>query len=361
MPTNKNTYKRRVLVTRFSALGDVVMTIPALYDVCRNNPDSLFVFVTKKNTAGVFVNAPSNLLVAGVDVNEGSFSGPFGMPRLFRALNDKYHFTDFADLHNVTRTKLLRGLAYMDGEIKTAVIDKDKSLKRAVLNRNATSSLVQLSSSFERYRNVFKSLGFDTTPRFTKLFDDNEPFGDISHIAPEKKEDELWIAIAPFAAHQGKVYPEEMMRKVIEQLAAHPGVRIFMFGSGDKERESIRRLIDGIDSATSLAEERLGFPTEYAMLRRMDVMLAMDSANMHLAAIAGRPVVSIWGQTHTCMGFAPWNQPAKNIIECADMICRPCSVYGNRTCHRLLPYACLYDIAPETVAEKVMKTARTKS
>ena len=57
---------RNVLVTRFSALGDVAMAIPVVYSVCRGNPGTRFVFVTKKSQESLFINAPSNLVVLGI-------------------------------------------------------------------------------------------------------------------------------------------------------------------------------------------------------------------------------------------------------------------------------------------------------
>ena len=86
-------------------------------------------------------------------------------------------------------------------------------------------------------------------------------------------------------------------------------------------------------------------------LSRMDWVLSMVSAMMHLASITGVPVVSIWGATHPYAGFQGWGQEPSNFIQ-ADMDCRPCSVYGNKPCLRG-DYACLTRISPDTVAEKI--------
>ena len=55
-------------------------------------------------------------------------------------------------------------------------------------------------------------------------------------------------------------------------------------------------------------------------MSNMDVMLVMDAANMHLASLVNIPVVSIWGATHPCAGFAGWNQSAANIIQILSLI-----------------------------------------
>ena len=86
-------------------------------------------------------------------------------------------------------------------------------------------------------------------------------------------------------------------------------------------------------------------------MRQLDVMVSMDSANMHLASLVGTPVVSVWGATHPYAGFMGFGQKEENAIQ-LDMPCRPCSIYGNKPCHRG-DYACLRDIAPARIINKV--------
>ena len=80
----------------------------------------------------------------------------------------------------------------------------------------------------------------------------------------------------------------------------------------------------------------------------------MDSGNMHLAALSGTRVLSIWGATHPDAGFGPWGQGDEGIIQVpADVLtCRPCSVFGNVPCWRG-DLACLNDISVDVVAERV--------
>ena len=59
-------------------------------------------------------------------------------------------------------------------------------------------------------------------------------------------------------------------------------------------------------------------------------MMSMDSAAMHLASLAGVPVVSVWGATHHYAGFLGYGQSEANIVA-DDIECRPCSIYGNKT------------------------------
>ena len=85
-------------------------------------------------------------------------------------------------------------------------------------------------------------------------------------------------------------------------------------------------------------------------MSHLDVMVSMDSANMHLASLVAVPVVSVWGATHPCCGFLGWHQSEANVVQ-LSLDCRPCSIFGNKPCYRK-DYACL-DIAPAVIVERV--------
>ena len=93
--------------------------------------------------------------------------------------------------------------------------------------------------------------------------------------------------------------------------------------------------------------------TEQVLMSHLDVMLSMDSANMHLASLVHVPVVSVWGATHPYAGFMGWGQSVDRAVQ-LDMPCRPCSVFGQKPCWRG-DYACLREIKPEWVIEKIEK------
>jgi ADP-heptose:LPS heptosyltransferase len=91
---------------------------------------------------------------------------------------------------------------------------------------------------------------------------------------------------------------------------------------------------------------------ELIVMSHLDVMLSMDSANMHLASLTAVPVVSVWGATHPYAGFMGYNQSNDNVIQ-LDLECRPCSIYGQKPCHRG-DYACLKNIPPERIVERIV-------
>lgn len=340
---------KKVLIARFSALGDVAMTIPQVYSVCRSHPDVEFVMVTQKVASTLFINPPANLQVYVAEIYT-RHKGLVGIWRLARELN-ALGIDAVADLHDVMRSQYLRLLLRCMGK-KIFIIQKGREEKRHLVARN-NKVFKQLTTSSQRYADVFDRMHLCYDHDFISLYGQGR--GDeatFAHLTPAKQAGERWIGIAPFAKHDGKIYPLHLMEQVVERLSSETDVRIFLFGAGEREASVLGAWRDKYPRVTSLADRRNGFPVELAIISYLDVMLSMDSANMHLAALVNTPVVSIWGATHRYAGFLGYGVSPELIIE-LDMACRPCSVFGNKPCHRG-DYACLNGISPEVVSNKVL-------
>ena len=214
----------------------------------------------------------------------------------------------------------------------------------------------QLPTSFENYTEVFAKLGFPIEKNlFTSIFPPEG--GDMTQLPElfrDKKENEKWIGVAPFAAHQGKIYPKEQMKEVVRTMVAnHPDYSIFLFGRGKEEEETFNQWTKEMPQCTFVSQHIENLRQELILMSHLDVMVSMDSANMHLASLVNTPVISIWGATHPMAGFLGWNQDKDNTIQ-LDMECRPCSIYGQKPCiHGDFP--CMKNIRPEVIIEKIEK------
>lgn len=151
------------------------------------------------------------------------------------------------------------------------------------------------------------------------------------------------------------------------------GVKVYLFGAGEKEMAVFKDWQTQCSSLTTIDEEdcfgddapelliasdvlkaegKKGFKAELELMSTLDCMISMDSGNMHLASIVGTRVVSVWGATHPLAGFLGWQQSPVDCVQ-KDMPCRPCSIYGNKPC-KLGNYPCLNDIKPEEIVRKVL-------
>lgn len=337
-----------LLIIRFSALGDVAMTLPVIGSLAESYPDLEITILSQKSYAPLFSYLPENVTFYGADI-KGEHRGMLGLHRLYNEILRPMKFEYVADFHWVLRSIPF----YVRFKLKgtpAAHIYKDHWGKR-LLTRRRNKIMKQQATSFERYRQVLVKLGFDFSLNFTSIFGAGK--GDLSRIPdfiPPKGE-EKWLGIAPFAKHIGKIYPLAQMQKVVEHFAACNGVKVFLFGAGLKEREVLEAWRDKMPDSVYVAAGRLRMDTELILMSHLDAMITMDSANMHFASLVNIPVVSVWGATHPYCGFLGYGQSQENCVQ-IELECRPCSVFGNKPCFRK-DYACMNQLP----FERIIRTA----
>lgn len=342
--------KEHILVIRFSALGDVVMTVPVIWALAHQYPDVRITVLSRSYARTLFDDLAPNVNFMEADLKM-EYHGIKGLNALYRRLVAK-QFTKVADLHNVLRSEYLR-MRFNLGRYRVEHINKHRK-NRKLLVSSKKKVLQQLPTSFNNYIEVFEQLGYKLDiSQFKSIFP--EEGGNLNMLPKEigpKKNFEQWIGIAPFSAHEGKIYPPRLMEQVIFQLVKkYPKCRIFFFGKGEKETKyfamwhgQYRQCIDATRYCETMYQELI-------IMSHLDVMLSMDSANMHLAALTATPVVSVWGATHPYAGFMGFNQPEENAIQ-IHLDCRPCSIYGQKPCQRG-DYACMNNIPPERIVERI--------
>ena len=203
----------------------------------------------------------------------------------------------------------------------------------------------------ERHVDTFKKLGFNVdllNPKFPQKITLSSEILKISG----KKENHNWIGMAPFAQYDSKVYPQDLIQKVINELALNTNNKIFLFGGGYKEIEILNSFANEKVNVINVAG-KLKLQHELNLISNLEVMLSMDSGNAHIAAMLGIKVITLWGATHPFAGFAPFNQPFENCLvsdrERYPLL--PTSVYGNK---KVKGYEdAMRTIAPETVVAKI--------
>jgi len=313
---------KNILVLRFSALGDVAMCLPVLRCLIQTYPELHITMVTRKRFASIFEELP-NTTVLSPDFND-AHKGIGGLYLLYKTLLAAKP-NAIADLHNVLRTKILRSYFVPKFWIRKAVLVKGRKAKKQ-LTRARQKTLVPLVPQIHRYAQVFERLGF--------------PISLDSHEFPPKPlcpntealkldQSKKWVGIAPFAAHKGKQYPLDLMQKVVAFL--QQDYQVILFGFGHKERAQLdvwTKAYKNVVNATSV----YALDAELRLIAQLDLMISMDSANGHLAANYGVPVISLWGATHPCLGFTPFGQTETNNLTADRQLFPflPTSVYGNK-------------------------------
>lgn len=328
---------------RLSAMGDVAMTVPVLRAFVQQYPNVKLTVVSRPFFRPFFDGIP-NVGFFAFDEKQ-RHKGFFGLLKLHSDLK-KLHIDAFADLHNVLRSKVVRSLFAINGK-KVAAVDKGREGKKA-LTRAENKIFQPLASMFERHAEVFSQLGFPIDLSHPQ-FPEPQLLDQIRDTTGNKSG--FWVGIAPFAQYDSKVYPQDLMQNVIDQLAQNRDYKIFLFG-GKNEIPVLDAFAYRKENVLNMAG-KIKFQQELQLISNLDVMLSMDSGNAHIAAMLGVNVVTLWGATHPFTGFSPFNQPLENAItsDRNQYPKLPTSVYGNK---KVEGYEnAMRTIAPEVVVERI--------
>ncbi|MGA9212108.1 glycosyltransferase family 9 protein [Kaistella sp.] len=319
----------RILAYRFSAFGDVAMTVPVFTEFLQQNPEVEVVIVSRDNFKDLFEGIP-NLIFKGIDVDH--YKGILGLRKLGKLLLKEFNPDYIADLHDVIRTKTL-DLFFIKNGFKVFKIHKGKEEKEHLIDVWNLDKK-KLKPTSERYADVFRAMNF-------KL--------ELSHQYPQKTLVKKGIGIAPFAQHKGKMLPLEKTFEVVRILAQNH--KIYFFGGGENEVTILNDWQQQIANTESLAG-KLTLKEELQKIAELEVMISMDSANMHLASLVGTRCISVWGSTHPFAGFLGYGQSENDIVQVKDLTCRPCSVFGDKECYRG-DWACLEEIDIQRIIDLV--------
>jgi ADP-heptose:LPS heptosyltransferase len=314
-----------IAVIRLSAMGDVAMTVPVIRAFIEQNPEVKITFVSRPFFKPFFEGI-DNVSFFAVDVKE-RHKGFLGLLRLYSDLS-KLNIDAVADLHNVLRSQIIRTLFSLSGK-KVACTNKGRKDKKS-LTRAENKIFEPVKTMVQRHVDTFQKLDFSVDISKPK-FPEKAKLSDTILLISGEKNNFNWIGIAPFAQYESKVYPTDLMQKVIDELALNSNNKIFLFGGGNKEIQILNQMAAGKENVINLAG-KIPFQQELQFISNLDVMLSMDSGNAHIAAMLGVKVVTLWGATHPFAGFAPFHQPNGNCLtsDREKYPLLPTSVYGNK-------------------------------
>jgi heptosyltransferase len=319
----------KILAYRFSAFGDIAMLVPVLKEFLDENPDTEILMISRKNFKDLFDGIP-RLKFKGVDLKE--YEGFFGLKKLSNEILSEFQPDMVADFHNVLRSNILNFFFWLK-RLPIYKIDKGRKEKKQLINTKNLNK-TQLKKNTERYADVLRKMGFSLT---------------LSHQLKPQQGIKNGVGFAPFAQHFGKMLPLEKSFELAKEIAKEKP--LFFFGGGKKEVEILNEWEKQIPNSESLAG-KLSLKQELEKISQLELMISMDSANMHLASLVGTRCISVWGQTHPYAGFLGYGQSEEDIVQVNDLSCRPCSVFGNKECYRG-DWACLHNIDIKNILRKM--------
>ena len=231
-----------------------------------------------------------NVAFMAADIQNAN-SGFRGLFKLYIQLI-KLEFDDVVDLHNTFRSKFLSVLFKLKGK-RVNTYDKLRDLRNDMIHKGV---ILSGPHTTDQYMKAFQYLD-------ANIHMDNRTHMKVLHKnlgnTPGRR-----ICLAPFSTHRAKEWTLDHMAQLIDLLLEDDRNQVYCLAFDNREKEIFQRWqrkhpqLGLIDDIHSLADQM-------KLMSTMDIVVSMDSANMHLAALVGTPVVSIWGSTHPDLGFAP--------------------------------------------------------
>lgn len=348
----------RILVIRFSALGDVGLLLPVLVGLVQRYPYLQMEVLTRPRLAMLFEGI-GQIKPIPADVDE-DYAGLGGLLRLAKDLR-LWQYDAVVDLHQNLRSSVLKAIARMLG-VPVYSLKKPRAERRRFLRQKAAFALPH---TCYLYQQPFRRMGLHaelaSPPLVSFDTDTNQLLEAWLQQQGSLPKVGKWVGIAPFAYHETKQWGLDKVEQLLQAMRQqYPQWRIFLFGGGANEVRALRQLQALAPRQIVCVAGQLPLRVEWALMHRLDAMLSMDSANMHLAALAGIPVVSVWGATHPNAGFSALFQPADYVIQQEGLSCRPCSIFGNKPCMRG-DKACMAYIGVERVLERLQHVLQSSA
>jgi ADP-heptose:LPS heptosyltransferase len=302
----------KILVLRFSSIGDIVLTTPVLRCVKQQVPGVELHLATRTPYADLVAHSPhvDKLHVLGDDLGD-----------LIRRLKAE-RFDHIVDLHHNVRTwKVKRALGVAATSFPKLNIEK-------WLLVNFSRDRMPRVHIVDRYMETVKHLGVKNDGKGLDLFIPKDREVDVNTL-PEMHRNG-YVALAIGAAHATKRLPPF---KLIELAQRIEGAMVLIGGPDD---QAVARMIaDAVGARAFDATGKYDLLGSASLIRQARSVIAHDSGAMHVACAFNRPVVSVWGNTVPLFGMGPY-QPQHpeqaHTVEVPGLDCRPCSKIGHDKC-----------------------------
>lgn len=326
--------KKKILVIRFSSIGDIVLTTPVLRCIKNQLEGVVLHVVTRSAYRKILENNPYVDKVFAMQ-NE--------IDELFADLKaEQYDY--IVDLH-----KNLRSFRLIHALRKPSRSFPKLNLQKYLLVNFKIDWMPDVHV-VDRYFEAVKTLGVTNDRQGLDYFilPDQEVSMDVLPAHFRKG----YYAFVIGAKHLTKVFPAE---KLIEVLAHTNLPAVLLGGSGDADRGD--EIVAAVGDKAWNACGKFSLDQSASLLKNAKAVLTNDTGLMHIAAALQKPIVSIWGSTVPEFGMYPYmpqNPQRSIIVENKNLRCRPCSKIGYDRCPKK-HFKCIYDLDTVHIADSLKR------
>lgn len=310
----------KVLILRFSSIGDMVLTTPVLRCVKKQRPDIDLHYCTKRVFADVLAHSPF--------VDKWHYLDD-SLPDLIRQLRAE-RFDYVIDLHNNLRTRLIKTAL----GVRCTTVDKLNWRKWLYVRWKL--DIMPDRHIVDRYLATVQPLGVENDGLGLDYFiADNERIGPDALPGTHRRG---FVAYAIGGRHATKRLP---IPRMIELCRNVPGPMVLLGGPEDRLAGEAVAQATGCQHVYN-ACGLYSVNGSASLVEQAEVVYTHDTGLMHVAAAFGKKVYSIWGNTTPQLGMYPY-KTSYTVLENRNLSCRPCSKIGADRCP-LGHFRCMNDV-----------------
>lgn len=334
---------KKILILRFSSLGDIVMSTPMIRVLRKRYPLAQIDMVVRSE----FLDLISENPYLDQKIGLLRLGGMRELFKLLRLLNQEGYDLIY-DAHVSLRTIFLMPLL----RSRFKAYYKKNYLRRSLLLTFKLPLLKNAPRMVEKYVEPLKPFGVEFDKSGPELFLSKQ--SELSALSKISLPLSQLVGIIPSAQWQGKRWPKEYFRELLIRLVENTHDHYIVFGG--KEDHFCSFIADGLpQNRVFNAQGKFSIAESAQVLKRCKFVIANDTGLMHVADAVRVPSVLILGPTSKEMGCLPYTLKSR-VIE-NEMWCRPCSKNGEAPCIRLKRH-CLHEIKPDRVLSEAHLLAR---
>jgi heptosyltransferase-2 len=350
----------KILVIRFSSIGDILLTSPALRYLKKRYPESRIDYLTRSEFAHLVRENPAVHNVIPFQAKEG-WEGVLNIRRKIRQKN----YDLIVDLHASLRSRLLTLFALIPVKRVQKNIFRRSLLVRFKINlygKGWSGKREPLHGVVERY---LIASGHPATGSFTDedlrldFFIPKKELAAGNQIGTKLRRSGFGIVMAPGARHFTKRWPTEYFAELITLFNKNYGLKTVLVGGPEEMEtiETIRNICDRNRSITESMAGRISLLETAAVLSNASLFVSNDSGLMHLASAFRIPQIAFFGSSVREFGFFPIN-PLARVLE-TELPCRPCSHIGRESCPKL-HFNCMKRLTPDMALKAAAPFLKTR-
>ncbi|MDI6767512.1 MAG: lipopolysaccharide heptosyltransferase II [Bacteroidota bacterium] len=342
----------KILIIRFSSLGDIILASPLIRNVRTTYPNAEIDFLVKSEYADVVKFNPHLSNVIELKTNEKEEL------RWLKEEIRRRRYDLIIDIHNSLRSRYLR--LFTGGRFITSV--NKRVIRRFLLVNFKWNIYHNTLSTAERYLETVKRYGVNDDGNGSEIFLPKDTITTTKSIMERFKLEkyDIVLGIAPTARHFTKRWLPERFVEFGVEFSKQYLSKMFIFGTKEEHDycEDIAQMMNtraGTNVAENLAG-KLTFLETAAALDYCKIVVTNDSGLMHLAGARKKKVVAIFGSTVKEFGFFP-HRTEHIVVEKQNVTCRPCSHIGLASCPKK-HFRCMKDISVDDLFDAVNQMVR---